>query len=198
MNRSFYLERTLPTWLNKGFEKIIIIDWSSSEPVLPIIEKYQDGTIVYVRIDDQKFYNHSKAKNLRARFANDWFLSIDCDVKVKKLPALTSINHFYIGKMSGEWGTHLIHKETYFSVNGHNENLRGNVGDDGEFYNRLTAKSFVINKLDGLSHIHHSNELRVVHMEPKSKIGEWDESSIMQKFECDILYPDNTTEHRTT
>lgn len=195
LNRSSYLEKSLPTWLNKGFQNIYVIDWSSTENVKEIVDKYQDGSIVYVRIEGQQYYNHSKAKNLRARFSKDWFLSIDCDVKLRFLPESINTDECYVGRRAGAWGTHLIHRDTYFSVNGHNENLRGNVGDDGEFYNRLMASGILINKLEGLNHIHHSNQLRRQYMEEKLE-GAWNNDSVMQKFECEIIYPDNTIEQK--
>ncbi len=196
MDRGFYLKKTIKNWLTYNFDQIFVIDWSSKEDIKSIVDVNQNGKITYLRVDNQKYFNHAITKNLKARVVSDWFFNIDCDVLINKIPDITDKSVFYVGQGVGNWGTHLIHRETYDFVNGHNETLTGRAADDGDFYKRLCDAGYKKEYLE-LTHINHSQVLRVENMETKSNGRIWTLDDEQQKFECKMVYPDGNVEFNT-
>jgi len=149
-NRAETLREAIQTWItHPEINEIIIVDWSSDESLVPLVEEFQDGRIFLASVKDQPTWILSHAYNLAARLATrDKLLKIDADVKV--LPGFFE-NHvltsdvFYtgnwrIGKDENE--THLngnlfLHRHHYFKANGYNEFITSYGWDDCDFFTRL-------------------------------------------------------------
>lgn len=169
-NRTEHLEQSLPTWLsNKQVDEVVVVDWSSDEPLCPLIDKYQDGRIKLVEVKGQSKWNLAMAYNLAARFSSfDKILKTDADIEL--LPGFfdehkLSEDSFYTGsweKARNENETHLngsvfIYRANFFKVNGYSEYISTYGWDDTDLYNRLERiglKRMIFN-FDNLRHIEH-------------------------------------------
>jgi len=133
-NKEDTFEEALKTWVvHKQIDEIIIVDWSSDKSLLPIINKYQNGKILLVRVEKQENWVLSHAYNLAARLTTrDKILKIDADVKV--LPGffekhILQPGNFFAGNRQearDENETHLngnvfLFRGDFFGVNGYNE-----------------------------------------------------------------------------
>ena len=151
-NRKEIFEEALKTWVkHEQVDEIIIVDWSSDESLLPIINKYQNGKIFLARVKDQEKWVLSHAFNLAARLTtkNKTF-KIDADVKI--LPGFFEKHTLRPGKFfTGNWEkarneneTHLsgsifLYREDFFSVNGYNEFFKTYGWDDTDLFARLES-----------------------------------------------------------
>lgn len=197
-NRLEFLSNSLPSWkINDLIDEIIILDYDSDIPISNIIK--EDEKVKIIRLENKPFYNHSKAKNSRFYFTkNDWVLSIDCDVILHK-DTFKDIDfnpiNFYHGNKIGCWGTHLINRNTYMSVNGHNEKLLGNVTDDFKFYKSLNNKGFIEKFLPNLIHQNHSNDLRKKHVEPNKIDENWSDENIWEIYSESFFIEEATSKN---
>jgi glycosyltransferase involved in cell wall biosynthesis len=169
-NRKEIFEDALKTWVkHKQIDEIIIVDWSSDKSLLSIINKYQNGKILLVRVKDQEKWVLSHAFNLAARLTTkDKILKIDADVKI--LPDFFKKHTLQPGKfLTGNWEkarneneTHLngnafLYREDFFRVNGYNEFFKTYGWDDTDFFSRLEAIGLerLCFDFDTLHHIEH-------------------------------------------
>jgi glycosyltransferase involved in cell wall biosynthesis len=83
-NRAEHFEQSLQTWLSHSqVNEIVVVDWSSDEPISPIIEKYQDGRIKLVEVKGQSKWNLAMAYNLATRFTTfDKIVKTDADIEL--------------------------------------------------------------------------------------------------------------------
>jgi glycosyltransferase involved in cell wall biosynthesis len=149
-NRKEIFEEALKTWVkHEQIDEIIIVDWSSDESLLPIINKYQNGKIFLATVKGQEKWVLSHAFNLAARLTtkNKTF-KIDADVKI--LPGFFEEHILRPGKFfTGNWEkarneneTHLngnifLYREDFFRVNGYNEFFKTYGWDDTDLFTRL-------------------------------------------------------------
>ena len=78
-NRENALRISLNSWLNfKEIDEIIIVDWSSDQPLsnfLPLDER-----IKIIRVDNKEYFNQPQPLNLAINFASgDRILKLDTD-----------------------------------------------------------------------------------------------------------------------
>ena len=78
-NRIDALKISLVSWLNfKEIHEVIIIDWSSDEPINYLTE--WDSRIKVVRVNDKQYFNQPEPLNLGAKIASgDYILKLDSD-----------------------------------------------------------------------------------------------------------------------
>jgi predicted glycosyltransferase involved in capsule biosynthesis len=173
MNRIDFLKKSLITWLELPFKKIIIVDWSSDENVKDCLvdDLFFDERIEVHRVEEQQFYEHSKARNYKMSLCEGWVLSIDCDVMLSPMFAkhlVLNESCFYRAISNtvdkSLKGTSLFTKELYDKVGGANEILHGWGSEDIDLYNRMKeiATEKDIHYLN-MKHIEHDDELRVKH-----------------------------------
>lgn len=218
MNRDKFIEEALPTWVKIPFKEIVIVDWSSKNPVKDIVDKYQNGTIKLVRVNDKTTYNHSIVSNLKVRLTDsEYVVSADCDVKLKE-NFLSSFdikeNEFYTGsnlEANGIFGTCLLKRDMFEKVGGYNEFMAGWGHQDGDLYNRLKREKYIYKNFTPgtLVHINHSNAVRVENFEEKDLVKghsqnkkttldhPWDSSCKKQEHEVTIYYPNGSVELKT-
>ena len=78
-NRVDALKISLMSWLNfKEITEIIIIDWSSDEPINYLTKL--DPRVKVVRVSDKQYFNQPQPLNLAAKISTgDYILKLDCD-----------------------------------------------------------------------------------------------------------------------
>jgi len=174
-NRSEYLKKSLTTWLKYDeIGEVIIVDWSSSESIIPLIESFGDDRINLAVVPNQKYWILSEAYNLAARLTTkNKILKLDSDVLI--------VNDFFEECkledgifFTGNWmqarnknETHLngslfISRNDFFKANGYNEYIKKYGWDDDDLYNRLINKGLerkYINN-DFLFHIEHKKRFK--------------------------------------
>lgn len=167
MNRNDNLDRALKTWIkNPDVDEIIIVDWSSDEPVKSLVDQYQDKRIVVARAENQGRWILSHAFNLAARLTTrSKLLKMDADVELSedffKFHQLNP-GHFFTGNWrlaKTENDLHLngiiyLYRSDFFKVNGYNEYIKTYGWDDSDLYARL--ESIGLQKCDLIiSKLHH-------------------------------------------
>ncbi|MCK9423287.1 MAG: galactosyltransferase-related protein, partial [Bacteroidales bacterium] len=169
-NRHEFLEKVLETWYGQNeIDEIIIVDWSSEETLIPLVEKFQNGKIFLAIVPGQEKWILSQAFNLAARLASrSKILKIDADVMI--LPGFFDKHSLKPGNFySGNWmlgrdenekhlnGSVFLYRKDFFKVNGYNEYIKFYGWDDSDLYIRLESlnlKRLDFN-LDTLKHIAH-------------------------------------------
>ena len=213
MNRSKFLELTLPTWVNQPIKEIIVLDWSSKESIKPIIDKYQNGKIILARVEGKEFFSKSKAQNLVHRLTQlnkaDYILAIDCDIMlgtgfIEAHPMNDTIFYSGAGNIGDSFpirsttGTNLISYANFLQVGGYNESMEGWGFEDSDFISRL--KTILEHKYfdpNLIKHINHSNYLRSENYKTKDIYDSYylnecfsrDPINIYEKQDVILYYP---------
>lgn len=202
MNRAVHLKETLPTWLQfKEPEKIIILDWSSSEDILSMINDYQDGRIYHVYVPGHKYFHRSKSLNTGIRYVDtELVLHIDVDIKLSPgfFDALNidnpdtfySLAQYFLG------GTCIFSKRMFLALNGYNEHFFEWGWEDVDFQNRM-KEYFPVKKIPTayMQHIDHPRNKKFINQPNpisdinKKKMGWWNGMKQMEKFACIITEP---------
>jgi hypothetical protein len=85
MNRQGNLLKVLPSWLESGADEIIIVDWSSADPVWPLLAHIDDPRLKVVRIDHEKKWILTHAFNIGLRLArHEVVFKLDADIRIEK------------------------------------------------------------------------------------------------------------------
>ena len=171
-NRRESFEDALKTWVSLDqIDEIIIVDWSSDQSLIPLIQKYQNGKIVLAVAGNQPKWVLSYAYNLAARLTTRTrLLKIDADVKI--MPDFFEKHILRPGRFfCGNWrirrndnemhlnGIVWLYREDFFRVNGYNEFIKIYGWDDSDLYQRLENAGLMRDDfdLDTLYHIPHEN-----------------------------------------
>ncbi|MDD5056211.1 MAG: galactosyltransferase-related protein, partial [Candidatus Peribacteraceae bacterium] len=173
-NRTQFLLRALPTWLqHECIREIIIIDWSSKIPLSTSLKQWSDPRIRIIRVDHQPLFILAWAYNLAARYARHaTLLKIDSDVQLSPdffILHRLSEQEFISGHFSrvgkGLSGLLLVHRSDFFAVNGFNEHITCYGWDDYDLYARLVRSGrrqrFFVR--GSCTHMPHSDRLRLKH-----------------------------------
>lgn len=175
MNRNSNLAQALPTWLESPeIDEIVVLDWSSNEPVKNILDQYNDQRIILARVENQKRWIAARAFNLAARLTTrTQMVKMDADTKI-------SSDFFRIHKlkpgtfMTGNWrkarnenekhlfGITYLYRADFFKINGFNEQLTLYGWADSDLFERLESIGLqqVDFNLDTLNHIKHENRVK--------------------------------------
>ncbi len=171
-NRTKLLLKALDTWLtHKEVDEIIILDWSSDESLIPIIESYNNKKITLAVVENQPKWILTYAFNLAIRLATkDKILKVDADIKV--FPGffkehILSPGTFYTGYWKNARnnnerhlnGTMYLYNKDFFEVNGYNEYITSYGWDDSDLYERIKSKGKIQKYLNNnyVHHIEHDN-----------------------------------------
>jgi hypothetical protein len=178
MNRNFNIYNNINSWLKQNINQLIILDWSSIEPMDEYIKKLNDNRILYIRVINESKFIRTFAQNLAARFCKyNKICKMDSDI-------VMSDNFFENHKLNngeffvGEWrcardenerylhGNIYLFLNDYFRVNGYNEFIKDYGWDDSDFTIRLmtcglTKKVFNYNYL---YHTPHDELIRTVNL----------------------------------
>jgi len=212
-NRNKPLRISLASWLlYKEISEIIIVDWSSDEPIEELTKI--DKRIKVIRVDGEKYFNQPQPLNLASKLiTSEYLLKVDCDHifnpyfnffenhKILKNEFVTGLN------MSANdnflyplWGLLYVRSDYFRKVGGYNENMgKYYAVEDNELLLRLrlfglTPKQINIHKFTAL-HIPHSDKKRVENFESferiKTLLNEKLKEKLEEKFE-DNFYSDIT------
>lgn len=182
-NRAEIFEDALKTWVKHDeIDEIIIVDWTSDESLLPLVQKYQNGKIFLARVENQEKWILAPAFNLAARLTSkDKILKLDADVKL--LPGFFQKHELKTGMFySGDWRkarneneTHLngnlfLYRTDFFKVNGYNEFFKTYGWDDTDLFSRLESLDLERQcfDFDTLHHIDHRG--RMAFQSPSKKL----------------------------
>ena len=204
MNRRRFLERTLPTWTAcPHVKEIIIVDWSSTEPIQDVIDRHQNGVIRRVYVLGQRYFHRSKPINLGCRLSHYHYLSnVDVDVELKPdfFSIVTEDDCLYVTGAVGVYGTCIFSKNIFKKVNGYNEFFVNYGDEDTEFFDRVTLEhKFPCRPipLHLCQHIDHGEKERLENHREKSltranpdAYGRWSTASRMETFNVIITEPD--------
>jgi predicted glycosyltransferase involved in capsule biosynthesis len=194
MNRTNILVQSVPTWLESdAFNELIIVDWSSSEPIFtdPSTQDIiNDPRVKVIRVENEPFFlSPSHSINLGvSRASNNIILKLDIDYKlinfdlfkfIKNISPILKrsffVTDFGFCKVTiSMMGFVLFNKDHFLAVNGYNENLRGWGYEDIDFYNRLseiTQKNIISDLESYVFHIPHDDSLRIAnHIDKETPI----------------------------
>ena len=170
MNREKNLLESLESWLaNKLLDEVVIVDWSSDNPLTIEHEK-----VKIIRVEEEPRWVLSLAFNLAAQFTTrSNICKADCDYILSDTflnKYKPNENSFFAGnyKLARNWNERFLNglayfkRDVFFSVNGYNESIIQYGYDDTDLYKRLEFNC--ISRLDiepdDAEHIEHSNKDR--------------------------------------
>ena len=183
-NREEGLKAVLPSWLClKEVNEIIIVDWSSDNPLRDL--KNIDQRIKVVRVENEKFYTPSQANNLGVQLSTSTnILRVDVDFffnpyynffETYKIDNTCFVSGANDGQSTKDresnpfykylFGLLYITKENFLKVNGYNENIGYYYShEDTDIFKRLTLlglKEIKLKNAYNVIHIPHSDEKRI-------------------------------------
>lgn len=175
-DRNFFLQQTLPTWLEYSCDEIVIFDWPEKEKAENVIKQFSDPRIRLIENQEDELYNINIARNIAIKNSSgEMIFLIDADTKIlKTYPRKINIDkdvfiqgHFIEKKggleTPGLSGTGIFWKYQFDEINGFDERMKGWGWDDADFWNRLVGSGNrrIDHPLNSLEHIEHGDELRM-------------------------------------
>jgi len=159
-NRYPALRIALNSWLSfEEIKEIIIVDWSSDEPLNHLTKI--DKRIKIVRVNDEKYFNQPQPLNLAASIATgDYILKLDCDYMIN--PYFPFFEFYKVDENS-----FLCGQDSYVCKHEHwNEDLKGYVVnlhgmDVGELMRYSHTYSPLFKYLTGLCFVTRENYWKV-------------------------------------
>ena len=162
MNRQHNLLRVLPSWLATSADEIVIVDWSSTEPLVDMLAAFTDSRIRIVRIDDEPRWILTHALNAGLQFASrDIIFKLDCDIELSA--DFIEVNRFERGEFArGFWklavdagtpdqrytnGTFGAFKSDLKAVGFFDERIQTYGWDDSDLYTRLAMDQGLAGRL---------------------------------------------------
>jgi len=177
-NNNDFIRSSIPTWLNLPFNRIIITDWSSSQPLKDTLKDVTDPRVDILRVEGQDHRWLSKMRNLAGDIVEtDYVFFIEPFVWLRKLELDPYPGEFYHGADVAS-GCCLLYTSVYHLVNGYCEYYVTSIGEVQDLYSRLYRHRFSkILMPEGMeSFIPKIPGLDVVVKEPN--IGMWWEDSV--------------------
>jgi hypothetical protein len=174
MNRNRNLKKALATWVKLPVDEIIIVDWSSVEPVIDTVAEFNDSRIKVIRVDNEPKWILTYGFNVGLRFASySKVYKFDADIEVSEdfliLNQITT-NQFVRGYwksaleeglasqvyVNGSFG---CYKKNLLDIGFYNELIRTYGWDDSDLYERLSSECGLATKyLDFKSVVHLEQE----------------------------------------
>ncbi|MCK6425609.1 MAG: glycosyltransferase [Burkholderiaceae bacterium] len=179
MNREANLLKVLPSWLASGADEIIVVDWSSREPLWPQLAHIEDPRLKVVRIDDEPRWILTHAFNVGLRLAShEVVFKLDADIALA--PDFLARNRFGPGEfVRGFWkaavdagapdqryvnGSFGAFKSDLRAVGYYNERILTYGWDDSDLYARLSGSLGRAGRLlapNSLTHLPQEEALRL-------------------------------------
>ena len=177
MNRNGNVSDNLANWLEQGFDELILLDWSSNEPVSTVPGVLDDPRVRIVRVEDQTRFIRTIGQNIAVRMArHDKVLKCDSDVRLRG--DFLAAHPLHVGEYwAGEWrqardpnerhlnGDIYCCRADFERVNGYDERLLSYGHEDTDLKDRLLLAGLVKRAFDFncLHHVPHSTEMRTTH-----------------------------------
>jgi hypothetical protein len=174
MNRNENVQKNLGNWLQQKFDELILLDWSSKDPVAEIPGVFDDPRVRVVRVDGQTKFIRTLAQNLASRMArNRRIFKCDSDVELKGdffAEHPLEAGEFWVGDWhhARDNNERHLHGETYYfiqdflAVKGYDERIKSYGQDDTNLKDRMTLSgiSKKVFDYDLIEHQHHKQEQR--------------------------------------
>lgn len=177
------LVASLASWSQiKGLRQIVIVDWSSENPIqiaIDSLEKKCQDLIEIIRVEGQQYWQISKALNVGLKkVKSEYVLKLDADHSV--CPDIVLKNqpgryHFH----AGDWrrgeghsnGSILTSRESLIRLKGWDERIDTYGWDDDDLYERLSLTGLSRRGFlrGSVKHREHSEALRVAYSRSKLK-----------------------------
>jgi len=179
MNRNENVQANLPNWLTQKFDELVLLDWSSKEPVANIPGIFDDPRVRVVRVEGQEKFIRTLAQNLASQMVRNRFI-FKCDSDVLFKGDFFAKHPFQKGEFwVGDWhqgrdfnerhlhGETFYHVDDFYRVNGYDERIMAYGHDDTNLKDRMVLagmvkKVFSYNMLD---HIPHPQEQRATNQD---------------------------------
>lgn len=181
MNRNSNLKKAIPSWLDLPVDEIIIVDWSSDEPVKETLKDINDKRIKIIRVEKEKKWVLTYAFNVGLRFARyKSVIKLDADIQVSS-DFLSKNRETSKTLVRGNWkaavdedkhdqkfvnGSFIAPKEALKKVGYYNEFIRSYGWDDSDIYNRLVTQGGLVSKYIDSStilHLEQKQDERLAH-----------------------------------
>jgi len=198
MNRNLFLNDSIPNWLSFDyFGEIVIVDWSSKQPVSNLLRKFADPRIKVLRVEKQTLFNLCIARNLGLEFCSgEWIVATDSDITFAKgFFDSFDPNHdvtYRGGRVNpaGTTGTIFMHRDVLLATCGYNELIYGYGGDDDDFYRRIRKHGYETRVLlkGALYHRDHSDFDRLEHRRGGHRTlrdSYWKENRGLPQWNCE-------------
>lgn len=185
MNRHQTLSRVLPKWrLVENVSEILILDWSSSPPLLPSVQlaAAEDPRVRLLRVEQEPQWVLSRAYNLAIRATSfDTIMRMDCDYTLDpRFVAAHNLDSsaspiskqplFYAGNYQharNENEVHLngavyIKRAHFLAIGGYDERIQTYGWDDEDLYTRLEQSGLRKHNIsyDHVTHVPHDDSDR--------------------------------------
>ena len=174
MNRNENVQKNLKNWLTQSMDELILLDWSSKEPVADIPGVFDDPRVRVVRVEGQTTFIRTLAQNLATQMSrNTKVFKCDSDVEFK---GDFFGNHplkegeFLVGDwhQGRDFNERHLHGETYyhvddfFRVGGYDERILAYGHDDTNLKDRMVLSGLVkkVFSYNYLMHQKHSQNKR--------------------------------------
>lgn len=194
-NRKEALRVSLSSWISfKEISEIIIVDWSSDDPIRDLL--IFDDRIKIIEVKNKKYFNQSQPLNLASKIATGkYILKMDCDYIIN--PYYDFFSNYFVDENSFLCGNHsegidpvyttspyfdylkgllLVTRENFLKVGGFNETLtKCYAFEDSELYARfdiLGLERKTISYDYNLIHIPHPDKKRIENFEGFPELGE--------------------------
>ena len=179
MNRNENVQANLPNWLTQKFDELILLDWSSKEPVANIPGVFDDPRVRVVRVEGQEKFIRTLAQNLASQMARNKFI-FKCDSDVLFKGDFFAHHHFKQGEFwVGDWhqgrdfnerhlhGETFYHVDDFYRVNGYDERIMAYGHDDTNLKDRMVLAGMVkkVISYNLLDHIPHPQEQRATNQD---------------------------------
>ncbi len=174
MNRNENVQKNLGNWLQQGFDELILLDWSSSDPVAEIPGVFGDPRVRVVRVDGQTRFIRTLAQNLASRMArNRRIFKCDSDVEFKGdffAAHPLEPGEFWVGDWhhARDNNERHLHGDTYYflrdfaSAGGYDERIKSYGQDDTNLKDRMLLSGLTkrVFDYDLMEHQHHNQSDR--------------------------------------
>ena len=196
-NWTKYLVKAVKSWLQYDvFDSITIVDWSSDEPFVERLRKFDHKSNI-LRVEGKDKFSITKIRNTAIRFAlrsnPDYIMFADADMMFTDFLDLGALNkESYFSGVRHSTGTAIFPAECFYELNGYNETVNFR-GSDQEFYQLLiklgleTRRAEMIGKMRHIRHPYNQKErdLSDNYVGP----GKWRNHGVMELQECMIYAP---------
>jgi hypothetical protein len=166
MNRNENVQKNLKNWLTQNMDELILLDWSSKEPVADIPGVFDDPRVRVVRVEGQTTFIRTLAQNLATQMSRyTKVFKCDSDVEFKgdffKNHPLNQ-GEFWVGDwhQGRDFNERHLHGETYyhiddfFRVAGYDERILAYGHDDTNLKDRMVL-SGVVKKVFSYNYLLH-------------------------------------------
>ena len=179
MNRNENVQKNLANWLTQSMDELILLDWSSKEPVADIPGVFDDPRVRVVRVEGQTKFIRTLAQNLATQMSR--FTKVfKCDSDVEFKGDFFAAHPLKEGEFwVGDWhqgrdhNERHLHGETYYCVNdfirvnGYDERILAYGHDDTNLKDRMLLAGMLkkVFSYQFLMHQHHSQVTRVTNQD---------------------------------